>query len=53
VKYATQVDGDAMIFSLFVVGKAWFDRLPADVQKAVATAGASVEDDVRAFALDR
>jgi len=53
VKHATQVDGDAMIFSLFVVGKRWFDRLPPDLQTAVATSAASVEDDVRTFALER
>jgi TRAP-type C4-dicarboxylate transport system substrate-binding protein len=53
VKYATQVNGDAMIFSVFVVGKAWFDRLPPDVQKAVLAAGGDVEDDVRVFAMDR
>ena len=53
VKTATHVDGDAMIFSLFVVSKAWFDRLPADVQKAVLAAGGEVEDEVRQFALQR
>jgi TRAP-type transport system periplasmic protein len=53
VKYATQVDGDAMIFSLFAVGKGWFDRLPPELQNAVATSAASVEDDVRSFALER
>jgi C4-dicarboxylate-binding protein DctP len=53
VKFATQVDGDAVIFSIFVVGKSWLDRLPADVQKAVLAAGAGVEDTVRDFAMAR
>jgi C4-dicarboxylate-binding protein DctP len=53
VKHATQVDGDALIFVIFAVGKSWYDRLPADVQKAIVESAASVEDDVRAFVFER
>ena len=43
VKSATQIDGDAFIFSEFCVGKAWFERLPADVQKTMLEAALAVE----------
>lgn len=53
VKHATQVNGDALIFVVFVVGKAWYDKLPAEVQKAMLNAAASVEDGVREFVFQR
>jgi C4-dicarboxylate-binding protein DctP len=52
VKSATQVDGDAFIFSEFCVGKAWFDKLPADEQKLVLDTAAAVEPGLNEFTIE-
>ena len=53
VKHATQVDGDALIFVIFAIGKGWYDKLPPDVQKAMLESAARVEEDVRNFVFER
>ncbi len=53
VKFATQIEGDALIFVVFAVGKGWFDKLPLGVQKTMLEAAAGVEDDVRNFVYER
>lgn len=52
VKSATQIDGDAFIFSMFYVGKNWFDRLPRDTQKLVLDTAAAVDPEINRFAMD-
>jgi C4-dicarboxylate-binding protein DctP len=52
VKSATRIDGDAMIFSIFTVGKSWFDKLPKDLQKHVLDTAAAVEGDLNAYSMD-
>jgi TRAP-type C4-dicarboxylate transport system substrate-binding protein len=52
VKTVTQIDGDGMIFATFAVGKNWYDKLPADTQKAIAEAAAAVEADANKFTFD-
>jgi TRAP-type transport system periplasmic protein len=52
VKYATQVEGDAFIFSEFAVGKSWFDKLPKDEQKLILDAAAAVEPGLNDFTTD-
>ncbi|HEX2567420.1 MAG TPA: TRAP transporter substrate-binding protein [Burkholderiales bacterium] len=49
VKYATQVEGDAFIFSEFAVGKAWFDKLPKDEQKLLLDTALAVEPGLNDF----
>src|SRR3954462_11353690 len=49
VKYATQVEGDAFIFSEFAVGKNWFNKLPKDEQKLILDAAAAVEPGLNDF----
>lgn len=51
VKFTTQIDNDAMIFSILAVGKSWFDRQPAAVQKAILEAAAGVERETTDFAI--
>ncbi len=51
VKFTTQVDNDAMIFSIFAVGKNWFDKLPGATQKAILGAASGVEREVFDFAV--
>ena len=53
VKSATQVDGDAFIFSEFCVGKTWFERLPADVQKTVLDTAVHVEGELTKWTIDQ
>jgi C4-dicarboxylate-binding protein DctP len=53
VKSATVIPGDALIFVVFVVAKGWYDKLPAEVQKAMLESAAGVEDDVRKFVFER
>jgi TRAP-type C4-dicarboxylate transport system substrate-binding protein len=52
VKNVTQVDGDGMIFSMFYVGKKWFDGLPKDVQKLVLDTSATLEPEMNQFSVD-
>lgn len=52
VKHATYIQGDAMSFAIFVVGKAWFDKQPADIQKAMLESAASVERGITDFAIE-
>jgi len=52
VKHATYIQGDAMSFAIFVVGKAWFDKQPADVRKAMLESAASVERGITDFAIE-
>jgi len=52
VKNATRVNGDAMIFSEFTVGKAWFDKLPPDIQKLVADTAAAVEPELNKWSIE-
>ena len=53
VKSATQIDGDAFIFSEFCVGKTWFERLPADVQKTMLDAAVAVERDLAPWTIEQ
>jgi C4-dicarboxylate-binding protein DctP len=46
IKYATQIEGDAMIFVILAIGKSWFDKLPADTQKAMLSAVRAAEQHV-------
>jgi C4-dicarboxylate-binding protein DctP len=52
VKSATHIDGDAFIFSMFTVGKNWFERLPGDLQKEVLGAAAAVEPDINRYSME-
>jgi TRAP-type transport system periplasmic protein len=52
VKYATQVEGDAFIFSEFAVGKSWFDKLPKDEQKLLLDTAVAVEPGLNDFTID-
>jgi TRAP-type C4-dicarboxylate transport system substrate-binding protein len=52
VKTLTQVDGEGMIFSMFYVGKNWFDRLPKDVQKVVVDAAKALEPEMNQYTID-
>jgi TRAP-type transport system periplasmic protein len=52
VKTVTQVDGEGMIFSMFYVGKNWFDRLPKDVQKVVLDTAKALEPDMNQYTID-
>ncbi len=52
VKFATQVEGDAMIFTAFTVGKNWFEKLPRDLQKQMIDAAAAVEGDLNKISMD-
>jgi len=52
VKYATQVEGDAFIFSEFAVGRNWFDKLPKDEQKLILDTAAAVEPGLNEFTTD-
>lgn len=52
VKYTSMFENDAMIFSIFVVGKNWFDRQPAATQKAMLEAAKAVERETNQFAID-
>jgi len=53
VKYATQVDGDAFIFSEFCVSKGWFDKLPAATQKLIVDSADAVEADLATWTIDQ
>jgi TRAP-type C4-dicarboxylate transport system substrate-binding protein len=52
VKNITMADGDGMIFSMFYVGKNWFDRLPKDVQKVVVEAATALEPEMNQYTID-
>ena len=52
VKNVTQVDGDGMIFSMFYVGKRWFDGLPKDVQKLILDTSTETEPAMNQYSLD-
>jgi len=52
VKYASQVEGDAFIFSEFAVGKNWFDKLPKDEQKLILDTATAVEPGLNDFTTD-
>jgi TRAP-type C4-dicarboxylate transport system substrate-binding protein len=52
VKTVTQVDGEGMIFSMFYVGKNWFDRLPKDVQKAIVDTAKALEPEMNQYTID-
>jgi TRAP-type C4-dicarboxylate transport system substrate-binding protein len=53
VKFATQVEGDAFIFSMFAVGKNWFDKLPRDTQKLILDTAVAVEGDLSTYAMEQ
>jgi TRAP-type C4-dicarboxylate transport system substrate-binding protein len=53
VKSATQIDGDAFIFSEFCVGKSWFERLPVDLQKTMLEAAVAVEHELAPWTIDQ
>lgn len=52
VKSATQVNGDAMIYSMFYISKSWFDKLPKDTQKLVLDTAVALEDDLNQYSVD-
>jgi TRAP-type transport system periplasmic protein len=52
VKTVTIADGDGMIFSMFYVGKNWFDRLPKDLQKVVADAAKALEPEMNQYTIE-
>lgn len=52
VKTLTQVDGEGMIFSMFYVGKNWFDRLPKDVQKVIVDTAKALEPEMNQYTID-
>jgi TRAP-type transport system periplasmic protein len=52
VKYVTQVDGDAVIYSMLYVSKMWFDKLPKDTQKLVLDTSAGLEDELNQYSLE-
>jgi TRAP-type C4-dicarboxylate transport system substrate-binding protein len=52
VKTVTIADGDGMIFSMFYVGKNWFDRLPKDVQKLVIDTAKALEPEMNQYTID-
>lgn len=53
VKFATQVEGDAFIFSEFCVSKSWFDKLPPDTQKLIVDSAAAVEGELTKWTMDQ
>ena len=52
VKFATQLNGDAMIFSMFAVGKNWFDKLPPDTQKLILDTAVALEPELNKWSID-
>jgi TRAP-type transport system periplasmic protein len=52
VKTVTMADGDGMIYSMFYVGKNWFDRLPKDVQKIVTDTAKALEPQMNQYTID-
>ena len=42
----------AVVASMTVINKSWYDKLPADLQKVVADAGQKASNDVYQFAID-
>lgn len=52
VKFATDVPGDSMGFSVFVVGKTWYDKLPAEVQKGMVDIAGGIEREMTDFSID-
>jgi TRAP-type transport system periplasmic protein len=52
VKTVTMADGDGMIYSMFYVGKNWFDRLPKDLQKMVLDTAKALEPDMNQYTID-
>jgi TRAP-type transport system periplasmic protein len=52
VKTVTMADGDGMIYSMFYVGKSWFDRLPKDLQKVVLDTAKALEPDMNQYTID-
>jgi TRAP-type C4-dicarboxylate transport system substrate-binding protein len=52
VKTVTLVDGEGMIFSMFYVGKNWFERLPKDLQKVVADTAKALEPEMNQYTID-
>jgi TRAP-type transport system periplasmic protein len=52
VKTVTMADGDGMIYSMFYVGKNWFDRLPKDLQKVVLDTAKSLEPEMNQYTID-
>ena len=52
VKYATQLNGDAMIFSMFAVGKNWFDKLPPDTQKLILDTAVALEPELNKWSIE-
>jgi TRAP-type C4-dicarboxylate transport system substrate-binding protein len=52
VKTVTVADGDGMIYSMFYVGKNWFDRLPKDVQQMVADNAKALEPEMNQYTID-
>jgi TRAP-type C4-dicarboxylate transport system substrate-binding protein len=53
VKSATQLDGDAFIFSEFCVGKSWFERLAPDLQKLVLETAVAVEGELAKWTIEQ
>jgi TRAP-type C4-dicarboxylate transport system substrate-binding protein len=52
VKFATQLNGDATIYSMFAVGKAWFDKLPGDTQKLILDTSAALEPSLNKWSIE-
>jgi TRAP-type C4-dicarboxylate transport system substrate-binding protein len=52
VKTVTMADGDGMIYSMFYVGKNWFDRLPKDVQKVIVDTATALEPEMNQYTID-
>jgi C4-dicarboxylate-binding protein DctP len=52
VKNITMADGDGMIYSMFYVGKNWFDRLPKDVQRLVVDTAKTLEPEMNQYTID-
>jgi TRAP-type C4-dicarboxylate transport system substrate-binding protein len=52
VKTVTVLDGDGMIYSMFYVGKNWFDRLPKDVQKVIVDTAKALEPEMNQYTID-
>ena len=52
VKFATEVQGDSMGFSVFVVGKSWYDKLPSDIQRGMVDVAGSIEREMTDFSIE-
>ncbi|MEA2979360.1 MAG: hypothetical protein QOF09_1183 [Alphaproteobacteria bacterium] len=51
VKSATIVEGDAMVFSLFAIGKAWFEKLSKGTQDALVASAKAAEQNVASVSI--